>query len=144
MYLGNTKQDIYFSITNFYYSMSKVKKIISYLVILTLFEIFIFQNTWCCTDAYSQGTELKYRKQLGTKGIENGQFTFPHSLTVDHFGNIYVGDTGNKRVQKFAPNGTFLTSWGSEGSNDGQFLGLHDVTVDPEGKFVYTVELKNH
>ena len=40
--------------------------------------------------------------------------------------------------------GAFVTSWGSAGSNDGQFLGLHDVTVDPEGKFVYSLELNNH
>jgi len=113
--------------------MSRVKKVVPYLLILALFEIFIYQNPFCCIDVYSQGTQLKYIKQVGMKGIENGQFTFPHSLAVDDFGNIYVGDTGNKRIQKFSPNGTFLTSWGSEGSNDGQFMGLHDVTVDPEG-----------
>jgi DNA-binding beta-propeller fold protein YncE len=37
-----------------------------------------------------------------------------------------------------------MLSWGSEGNKRRQFMGLHDVAVDPEGKFVFTVELKNH
>ena len=124
--------------------MSELKKTVTYLLIVALFGIIIYQNPFCCTAVYSQETELKYLKQLGMKGIEKGRFAFPHSLAVDNLGNIYVGDTGNKRIQKFSPNGTFLTSWGSEGTGNGEFLGLHDVTVDPKGKFVYTVELKNH
>ena len=32
---------------------------------------------------------------------------------------------------------------GFSGTNNGQFMGLHDVTVDPEGKFVYSLELNN-
>ena len=54
---------------------------------------------------------------------------FRHSLAVDNSGNLYLGDTGNNRIQKFSQNGTFLTSWGSAGSNDSQFHGLHDMRV---------------
>jgi hypothetical protein len=98
--------------------MSRVKKVVSYLLILALFEIFIYQNPFCCIDVYSQGTELKYIKQLGMKGIESGQFTFPHSLAVDNL-VTFVGDTGNKGYKNFT--NAYFTSWGSEGSNDGQF-----------------------
>ena len=115
--------------------MSRVKKSLVYLLIVALFGI-VYQNPFCCDAAYSQKSELKYVKQIGMKGVEKGQFTNPHSLAVDNLGNLFVGDTGNKRVQKFSPNGTFITSWGSEGNNSGQFMGLHDVAVDPEGKFV--------
>jgi len=134
---------LFFNNIIFVNSMLEVRSVI-YLLIVALFGIIIYQITFCCSTSYSQETELESIKQLGMKGSEKGQFTFPHSLTVDKLGNIYVGDTGNKRIQKFTPNGTFLTSWGSEGSGNGQFLGLHDVSVDPEGKFLYTVELKNH
>jgi DNA-binding beta-propeller fold protein YncE len=123
--------------------MFGVEKTVTYFLIVGLFAV-IYQNASCCAVVYSQEAVLKYTKQIGTKGIEQGQFTNPHSLAVDNIGNIYVGDTGNKRIQKFYPNGTFILSWGSEGGNDGQFSGLHDVAVDPEGMFVYTVELKNH
>ena len=124
--------------------MSLSERIIFYLAIVALFVIFIYQTNNCCSEVYSKLIGLKYKQQLGVKGAGDGEFMFPHSLAVDHFGNIYVGDTGNKRVQKFSSNESFLTTWGSEGTNDGQFLSLHDVAVDPEGKFVYTVELKNH
>ena len=109
-----------------------------------MLDIFIYQSIANCFNVYAQEPEISYKEQLGSKGSENGQFRTPHSLAVDHFGNIYVGDTGNKRIEKFYPNGTFLASWGSAGSNDGQFLGLHDVTVDPKGDFVYSLELNNH
>ena len=120
------------------------KKILFYVAIIALFDMFIYPSIASYFNAYAQELEIKYKQQLGSKGSENGQFRSPHSLTVDPFGNIYVGDTGNKRIEKFYPNGTFVTSWGSAGINNGQFLGLHDVTVDPEGRFVYSLELNNH
>lgn len=33
---------------------------------------------------------------------KNGQFEFPMGMAVDGFGNLYVADSGNNRVQKFA------------------------------------------
>lgn len=47
---------------------------------------------------------------IGTRGTAPGQFNKPRSLTVDRQNNLYVVDmTG--RVQKFAPDGTWLLSW---------------------------------
>ena len=68
-----------------------------------------------------QDRELKYKQQIGSIGTGAGQFRYPHSLAIDRDGNIYVGDTGNKRIQKFSSNGTFLTSWGSEGLGKDNF-----------------------
>ena len=132
-----------FSIPQYTIPMSRLKKFLLHSLIITLLGIF-YQITFCFYEAYSQESTLEYVKQIGVKGVEKGQFINPHSLATDKFGNIFVGDTGNKRVQKFSPNGTFMLSWGSEGNKSGQFMGLHDVAVDPEGKFVFTVELKNH
>ena len=83
------------------------KKILFYVAIIALFDIFIYQSIASCCNVYAQEPEIKYKQQLGSKGSENGQFRTPHSLAVDPFGNIYVGDTGNKRIEKFYPNGTF-------------------------------------
>ena len=80
----------------------------------------------------------------GSDGSEDVQFILPHSLATDKFGNIYVTDTGNNRVEKFSSDGTFISKWGSKGMGNGQFIQLHYINVSPEGKFVYTVELGNH
>jgi DNA-binding beta-propeller fold protein YncE len=41
---------------------------------------------------------------LGSEGSGDGQFKWPEAVAVDSLGNLYVMDTGNFRVQKFAPN----------------------------------------
>lgn len=36
-------------------------------------------------------------------GSANGQFSTPPGLAVDTAGNVYVADSGNNRIQVFAP-----------------------------------------
>ena len=55
------------------------------------------------------------------------------------FGNVYVADSGNDRVQEFDHNGVFIRQWGGNGSDDGQFLDPIDVAVGPTG-LVYVVD----
>ena len=50
-------------------------------------------------------------KQWGTKGRGPGQFDTPHSIAIDRSDNVYVGDRGNRRVQVFDTDGTFLRQW---------------------------------
>ncbi len=76
------------------------KKILLCVAIIALFDILIYQSITSCCNVYAQEPEIKYKQQLGSKGSENGQFKTPHSLALDSFGNIYVGDTGNKRTEK--------------------------------------------
>ena len=71
-----------------------------------------------------------------------GQFKYPYSVAVDGSGNVYVADTENHRIQKFGPDGTFLTQWGSLGSGDGEFNRPYGVAV--EGGFVYVADTNNH
>jgi hypothetical protein len=37
----------------------------------------------------------------------------PNGIANDSLGNLYVADTANFAVEKFASNGTLLMSWGS-------------------------------
>jgi DNA-binding beta-propeller fold protein YncE len=47
-------------------------------------------------------------KQWGDRGNKPGEFNTPHSIAADAKGNIYVADRGNRRIQVFDPNGTFI------------------------------------
>jgi DNA-binding beta-propeller fold protein YncE len=53
----------------------------------------------------------------GGNGSRRGQFNNPHGIAVDSAGNIFVADTGNGRIQKFSPNGTFVTSMATTDPN---------------------------
>jgi len=50
--------------------------------------------------------------RLGTAGNGDGQFNSPFGLAFDPAGNLYVGDAGNSRIQKFSEDLTFVLKWG--------------------------------
>ena len=50
----------------------------------------------------------KWLKSFGEPGSAPGQFNTPHSIAADAQGNIYVADRGNRRIQVFDSEGTFL------------------------------------
>ncbi|MBF0564722.1 MAG: SBBP repeat-containing protein [Nitrospirae bacterium] len=70
-------------------------------------------------------------------------FTDPASIAVDSYGNVYVADTGNNRIQKFTSNGKFIAKWGSYGRGDGQFQSPWGIAVDSYGN-VYVVDTDNY
>ncbi len=74
----------------------------------------------------------------GINGSGDYQFAYPRGITCDAAGDIYVVDSWNSRIQKFAPDSTFITKWGSEGSGEGQFLSPADIAVDASGNIYVT------
>lgn len=50
----------------------------------------------------------KWIRSWGSYGNKPGQFNTPHSIAVDAKGYIYVADRGNRRIQVFDGNGTFV------------------------------------
>ncbi|MCA9948530.1 MAG: hypothetical protein KDE48_02705 [Anaerolineales bacterium] len=75
----------------------------------------------------------------GEPGSGNGQFDHATGITTDSNGNVYVADTGNKRIQKFDSDGNYLLQWGSAGSGDGQFSSPIGIIVDSVGN-VYVAD----
>jgi DNA-binding beta-propeller fold protein YncE len=59
-------------------------------------------------------------------------------VAVDASGNVYVTEEGNDRIQKFDAAGTFLSAWGSSGSNDGEFVDPYSVAVAASGDIFVT------
>ena len=64
----------------------------------------------------------------------------PHGVGVDKNGNIYVGDSGNKRIVVYAPDGKILRTIGSgpppeseQNPGPGQFRDVRDIAVAPDG-----------
>lgn len=95
---------------------------------------------------------------FGEEGWEVGAlrgFGEPIAIQADHFGNLYVADVGNHRVQAFDMNGKSVRQWGGEasitnrwfggtrryyvaggtpGDKPGQFVNPVDVAMIPYGK----------
>lgn len=55
---------------------------------------------------------------------------------------MYLTDVNNNRIQKFTADGTFVTSWGSEGEGEGQISGSESIDVDSEDN-VYIADTGN-
>ena len=47
----------------------------------------------------------------GEPGSGAGQFHVPHGIAVDKEGIVYVADRENSRIQRFTPDGKFLSEW---------------------------------
>lgn len=74
-----------------------------------------------------------------TDGTEAGNqaqpFSFfgPRGVAVDANGNVYVADTGNKRIVVTDGDGNYLYQWGSAGSAPGQFNEPTGLAIDENG-----------
>jgi len=57
----------------------------------------------------------KFITSWGSRGTEPGQFGVVHGLAIDGQGNVYVADSGNKRIQVFDGDGKFKTQFVNAG-----------------------------
>ncbi len=93
----------------------------------------------------ADGALLNSFGEFGDTGgaLDNGgAFWGPRDLAVDADGNIYVADTGNKRVQKFDATGNFLLAFGGNGVGVGQLAEPVGVAVGEDGT-VYVADTWN-
>ncbi len=78
-----------------------------------------------------------YLLKWGESGLtQSGLFSFPQNLAIDDLGNVYVTESGNKRVQKFNNDGTFLKGWGGSGTDQGKFQSPAGIAVYKDAVFV--------
>ncbi|MEJ2706015.1 MAG: TIGR03663 family protein [Anaerolineales bacterium] len=69
-----------------------------------------------------------------------GTFNEPWGIALGPDGSVYVADVWNHRIQKFTPQGEFVTMWGYFGQAEtpNAFWGPRDVAVDDQGRLFVT------
>jgi len=72
-------------------------------------------------------------------GPFRGWFAVPTSVAVGPEDNLFVADFYNDRIQKFASDGTFLTSFGEGGEGPGRLRHAMAVAAAPDG-IVYVAD----
>jgi peptidylamidoglycolate lyase len=66
-------------------------------------------------------------KAWGTKGAGQGQLNTPHNLAMDQEGRLWVCDRGNRRLQVFDQDGTYLDQMTQFGTPAAIFITKDDV-----------------
>ena len=101
------------------------------------------------SDGYGNSRVLKFSKEgnflfewgkngpdrLSNKGNKEGEFSTPHGIDLDKYGNVYVADRENNRIQKFDPNGNFLASWQNKITDQ-----LYSVCVDNKNDRLFGID----
>ena len=82
------------------------------------------------------GAELH---RFGSLGGDKGMFYYPISVAVGPNGDLYVADSFNFRVQRLAPDGSFVQQYGSLGRQLGNFARPKGIAVDGESR-VYALD----
>jgi uncharacterized protein (TIGR03663 family) len=65
-----------------------------------------------------------------------GAFYGPRGIAVDATGRVLVADTGNKRVQIFKDDSTFISQFGGSGLDQGRLDEPVGIATDPKGNIV--------
>lgn len=86
---------------------------------------------------------VSFERQFGSQGTGSGQFNDPHDVAIGPLGRFYVADSGNHRIQIFAPNGAPVSSFGAYGTANGQMKSPQGIAVDGDG-IVHVVDTENN
>jgi outer membrane protein assembly factor BamB len=71
-------------------------------------------------------------------------FNMPTGTAFTSDGDVYVSDGyGNRRVHRFAADGTLKHSWGEHGTAPGQFVLVHFIAADRDDR-LYVCDRDNH
>jgi hypothetical protein len=79
----------------------------------------------------------------GGRGAGKGELDSPTGIAVDANGNIFVADSNNGRIEKFAPSGDFVSIMGTKGSGAGQLAQPSGIAIDRAGN-IYVADASNH
>ena len=106
-------------------------------------EVVVTEVGGPCVSVFGPSGE-KIRSFGDMRGFAQKFFTYPCGVTVDGDENILVADTLENHIQKFTPEGQFLTTVGTKGSGPLQFSGPTDIAFNTTNNKVYVVDNVNH
>jgi RHS repeat-associated protein len=75
-------------------------------------------------------------------GSDPGEFHRPHDVVVDNQGDVFICDQYNHRIQVFDPDGNYLNSWGTNGSEDEELDFPTYMAIDKHG-YIYISDTYN-
>jgi peptidylamidoglycolate lyase len=93
------------------------------------------------SDGYGNSRVVKFSKEgtylfeWGTFGDKPGEFNTPHGIDLDKYGNVYVADRENNRIQKFDADGNFLAVWQNKITEQ-----LYSVTIDNANNHLFGID----
>ncbi len=111
-------------------------------------DVTVYGDTLLITDYIDRNIELwsvKRRRMIGEFPPNNSELPdsirifVPYSVDVDQYGNIYITDFGQFRVQKFDPRGNLIRSYGGLGKSLGKFARPKGISVDRDER-LYVVD----
>ncbi|MCC9656114.1 SMP-30/gluconolactonase/LRE family protein [Rhodopirellula sp. JC737] len=94
--------------------------------------------------AFTAEGEIVPEEQIGgTSGDGPGEFAFVTDIAIDASGCRYIGEYGaSDRIQRFAPDGQFMTQWGGTGREIQRFVRPQSLMVD--GDTLWIADACNH
>ncbi len=89
------------------------------------------------------GTLIPDEQIGGTAGHSPGEFAFVTDAVCDDDGSYYIGEYGDSdRIQKFSPNGQWITQWGGTGRDPGKFVRPQSLVI--RNKILFVCDAANH
>jgi hypothetical protein len=129
--------------------MKKLSRFIGYVVIIMLFAfsiafaqkvetvdgVRVVHNGKAGKWGKNPKVSLELVRTIGTIEAEDDSFLFylPSDIAFDNKGNMYILDSGNHRIQKFTPDGKYITTIGNKGQGPAEFVYPLSLEVDSKG-----------
>ena len=106
-------------------------------------NILVSDSHYHCVRVYTPEGEV-LRTLGGEAGTNPGQFGYVSDCVQDDEGFYYLSEFGqNDRITKLDPEGKFVGTWGSSGTEPGQFQRVRALAIGPDA-LLYAADACNH
>ncbi len=78
--------------------------------------------------------------------VRKTQLYYPEGVIVDHWGNVYVADSWNRRIMRWTPGsseGSIVVDGNGKGQQSNQLNGPRGLSFDRQGN-LYVADLGNN